>query len=280
MKAFADLKNLGKPFWIIAGLMLLCLVGVLDYLTGHELGFSLFYLVPIGLVGWFAGNKPGVFMAVAGASVWLAADIFSGAIYSNPGVYVWNTLIRLSFFLLTVFSIKTGKALEREQALAQTDYMTGVMNSRFFHTLAQRELDRSNRYGHPFTIAYIDIDNFKKINDNFGHAAGDRLLRNVARSMQTYLRATDLVARLGGDEFAILLPETGTDAAQSVMANMQLKLEQDMNKLNVSVTFSIGVLTFVQLPDSVDEAINLADRAMYSVKNAGKNDISYIVFDE
>jgi diguanylate cyclase (GGDEF)-like protein len=196
-------------------------------------------------------------------------------VYSHKVVYLWNTAIRLGFFLLTVLSLRLGKTLERERALARSDYVTGVVNARFFRDLAQREIDRSARYLHPFTIAYIDVDNFKAINDAFGHATGDKVLSAVADSMQQHLRKTDVVARVGGDEFVILLPEIGTEAAQAVISKMRQRLSEEMQDKSWPVTFSIGVLTFTAVPVSADEMLTMADKMMYTVKNSGKNNISY-----
>jgi diguanylate cyclase (GGDEF)-like protein len=139
----------------------------------------------------------------------------------------------------------------------------------------QMEIDRSKRYQHPLTIAFIDIDNFKSINDQFGHLAGDKVLETVASTMKQHLRKTDVVARVGGDEFAILLPEADTNVAQTAISKMQHGLINEMQINHWLVTFSIGVLTFTIPPVSVDEAINIADKLMYSVKNSGKNNISY-----
>ena len=277
MRALVDLEKLGKPFWVITGVALLCIVGILNYWTGYEIAFSLFYLLPIGVVTWFAGRRLGIVISFVSAGTWLAADIFSGAVYSYPAIYLWNTLVRLSFFLITVVFLRTGKALEREKAVSQTDYVTGAVNARFFQVLAQREFDRSARYGGPLTIAYIDIDNFKAINDSFGHAMGNKLLYEITNCMQRNVRETDIVARVGGDEFAILLLEAGPEAARMIISTMQSELLGEMQKNNWPVTFSIGVLTFTSPPHSVDEAINMADRTMYSVKNSGKNNISYVV---
>jgi GGDEF domain-containing protein len=107
-------------------------------------------------------------------------------------------------YLLTEYKDRA----EREEILARTDPLTEVANSRYLYTLAEMEIERLSRYEHPFTVAYMDIDNFKEINDRFGRRAGDELLCLVASTMQNNLRITDTVARLGGDEFIILLPET------------------------------------------------------------------------
>lgn len=262
--------------WSLIGLWLLGVVGLLDYVTGHELAFSLFYMLPIALLAWFTNGVLGVVMALASAGVWLIADIFDGATYSSPFIYVWNTLIRLGFFLLAVLLLRLGKALEREKTLARTDYVTGTVNTRFFHALAQREIDRSARYGYPLTMAYIDVDNFKTINDTLGHLAGDKVLQTVAEGMQQHLRKTDVVARVGGDEFAILLPEVGPEAAQAVISKMRQNVLEDMQSNHWPVTFSIGVVTFTVPPHSAEEMLNKADQLMYAVKSSGKNNIRYL----
>jgi diguanylate cyclase (GGDEF)-like protein len=190
---------------------------------------------------------------------------------------MWNATARLGFFMLPVFMIRLNRALQREQELARTDFLTGVLNARFFHELAQMESNRSVRYKRPFTIAFIDVDNFKSINDTFGHTTGDIVLRTIAMNIKTHLRRTDIVARVGGDEFVVLLPETNAQTAPVVISNMQRALLNEMNVNGWSITFSIGVLTLTDPRLSVDNMIGRADRLMYIVKNSGKNNIQYAI---
>jgi diguanylate cyclase (GGDEF)-like protein len=278
LKIISVLEKQSRFFWVITGSALLCLVGITDYLTGFEVSFSLFYLIPIALVTWFTTYKLGMMFAVASAIVWLLADMLSGAVYSHQIIHLWNSAVRLGFFALTVFSLELIKTLEREKTFARMDYITGTLNTRYFHALAQREIDRSSRYRYPFTVAYIDVDNFKIVNDSFGHITGDKVLYAVADCMQRHLRKTDIVARVGGDEFAILLPEVELNLAKAVISKMRRKLLEDMQKNNWSVTFSIGVLTFLDAPPSVDEMLNMVDKLMYSVKNRGKDDITFATY--
>jgi diguanylate cyclase (GGDEF)-like protein len=269
------LENLSRPLLIIVGLALLCGVGFLDYWTGYEISFSLFYLIPIALITWFTDGRLGVVTALASAGVSLLVEFLAGSTYSRPFIYLWNTFIRLGFFLLTVFFLRLGKVLEHEKALAHTDYVTGAVNARFFHALAEREIDRSVRCGCPFTVAYIDIDNFKVVNDMFGHMIGNKVLETVANSMKQHLRRTDIVARIGGDEFVVLFPEVEAKGAQTVVSNMQRRLSEAMNANGWPVTLSIGVVTFTAASRSVDEVLSIVDSMMYAVKSNGKNDIRY-----
>jgi len=240
-----------------------------------EFSFSLFYLLPITLISWAISERLGLVFAVLGSCVWIAVDIWSGNRASNLFAYMWNAAARLGSFLLPVFMIRLNRALQREQELARTDFLTGVLNARFFHELAQMEINRSIRYKRRFTIAFIDVDNFKTINDTFGHTTGDGVLRNIAMNIKAHLRKTDMVARVGGDEFVILLPETNAQTAPVVISNMQRELLKGMNENGWSVTFSVGVLTLSDTQISVDDILGKADQLMYSVKNNGKNNIQY-----
>jgi diguanylate cyclase (GGDEF)-like protein len=272
--------RINRPFWVTGGIILLAGVGVLDTLTGYELSFSLFYVIPIVMLAVVTNGKTGIAISLISAGIWLAADILAGANYSTPLIYAWNSIVRLVFFLLVVLLVNLGKDLEREKILSRTDFLTGAVNNRFFYDLAQREIDRAIRYPHPLTIAFIDVDNFKAINDRFGHSTGDKVLEAIASGMQKHLRKTDVVARVGGDEFAVLLPEVGTEDVRKFIAKMRRILLDEMQNHKWVVTFSIGVLTFNTPPVSVDAMLTLVDREMYTVKNGGKNNISFATYSD
>jgi len=269
------LENQTNLFWGIIGFGLVGLLGLVDYLTGYELSFSLFYLAPISLVTWFAGWKFGLVISVASAIVWWLADAASGNTYSSPLFYFWNTLIRFGFFVIvTALLGEYRKALKSLQAVAQIDYITGAASDRYFYDVAQAEINRSQRYGQPISLAYIDLDNFKAVNDRFGHSTGDKVLRAVTGIIQQQIRRTDTIARLGGDEFALLLPETREEEAQSAVSRIRSCLLDEMTKNGWPVTFSVGVVIFKKLPGTVDDMVKIADERMYAVKTNGKNGVS------
>jgi len=249
-----------------------------DFLTDYEIAFSLFYLVPISLVTWFAGKQLGVAAAIASALAWYIADVASGHL-ATPFVHYWNTGIRLSFFIIVMALLSALKtALNRADALSRVDHLTGAANARCFLNLAQNEIDRSRRYKRHFSVAYIDLDNFKTINDQFGHGKGDELLRIVVNTAKSQLRETDVFARLGGDEFALLLPETGQQGARAIIAKIQSSFSGEMQSKGWPVTLSVGLLTCIEMPRTADELIKLADNLMYTVKNNGKNAIGESVY--
>lgn len=280
MSAFAYLEKRSRPFLVTAGIVLVALLGVLDTLTGYELSFSLFYLIPISLVSWFAGRRSGIMMTLYSGFSWFTADSLAGHVYSHPAIQYWNGSIRLGFFLVSALLIAAlREALEHEKELSRIDNLTGAVNRRYFDTLLQQEIDRTRRYGRPYTLAYVDLDNFKMVNDTAGHSEGDKVLQAVADAAREQLRNVDVVARMGGDEFAFLFPETDQSQARDCATKLQHALLDEMQRHGWPVTFSIGILTCDTAPQTRDELIRQADRLMYQVKNDGKNSIRYASFE-
>jgi len=279
MSADSFFEKQGKLFLGTMGFVFVVLLGLVDYATGFEINISFFYLVPIALLSWYAGGQFGLFAAAASAITWFIADYSSGLVYSHPAIYVWNTLLRLIFFVVVsrlIATVRIGNKMNQE--LARVDYVTGAVSNRYFYDLVKIEIGRSERYKRPFTFAYIDMDNFKSINDRLGHSTGDLVLRAVTEGIQRQIRPSDVLGRLGGDEFALLLPETGQEEAKKVMDRIHTSLVSEMLASRWMVTFSIGVVTYCQAPQSVDDIVKLADSAMYQVKNNGKNGVSYQVY--
>lgn len=270
------LSTRGASFWTVASFVTVVLLGLIDFLIGYEISFSLFYLVPVSMAGWFVGRRLGLAVSGVSATTWLIADAASGQTFSTPLIGAWNMLIRFGFFVIVMLLLaRLREAYRVERELARTDRITGAANSRHFYELAQSELDRARRFGHPFTVAYIDLDNFKEVNDRFGHTRGDEVLRVVSSTARRHLRATDVVARIGGDEFALLLSGTDPAGAQAVIPKIRSSLVAAMQNRRWPVTFSIGVVTFTAPPSSVDAMIHLADELMYAVKSNGKNAVRY-----
>ena len=172
---------------------------------------------------------------------------------------------------LKVSEGKLQAALESEKSLSRVDFLTGIPNRRMFHQTLSMEGKRSRRYLRPLTLVYIDVDNFKQINDLRGHAVGDDLLKLVGTVLESTVRSTDTAARLGGDEFAVLLPETDDVAAAVIVAKVQDNLQTAIRPRGWPVTFSFGVVTFPIALDSTEEMIKRADEFMYEAKRNGKS---------
>jgi diguanylate cyclase (GGDEF)-like protein len=265
-----------KTFLTAFALALLVIVGVIDYFTGDEVAVSIFYSLPISLVAWYVGRRWGIFMCILSAAAWLGSDLLLG--FQHVPIRLWNATVGLGYFLIVTYALTSlKKALQREKELSRTDSLTGIANGKYFYEVAESELYRSLRYGHPLTLAYLDLDDFKRVNDAFGHLAGDALLRLVAVTLRENLRLTDVVARLGGDEFAILLPETGFNQAKMAGNALRAKLRETLQRQThpVSSTVSMGVVTWEDSKGTVDELVKAADGLMYSAKNKGKDRVEY-----
>jgi diguanylate cyclase (GGDEF)-like protein len=274
-----SLSNLPPFALIFVASTLVVLVGILNHLAGPQLAFTVFYLIPIVLVTWFAKRWMGFIFSILSALTWLIADLSSGATYFNSDIPYWNGVARLgSFFILTFILSELKTTLTQEKEYSRIDFLTGIRNRRYFIELVRMEINRARRYQRPFTLVCIDLDNFKTVNDCFGHSSGDILLRFVARTLQENIRATDTVARLGGDEFAILLPETGRNVAETILRKVQKIALDIMRNHGWPVTLSIGAVTFMSPPSTVDETLRISDQLMYNAKNNGKNSIRYEVF--
>lgn len=259
---------------LISGLAVLLIgtVGAFDHATGDELSFSIFYLLPVSLAAWYARRWAGLLIGLLSAATWLAVDLAEGHSYSHPLIPVWNAGVRLGFFLLTAQLLASLKELLQWQArMARTDGLTGVINASAFRDAAAEVLGLGSRHGRPLTLAFVDLDDFKSVNDARGHAEGDRVLCAVAGALQASVRGTDLIGRVGGDEFALLLPETGEDGARTVLAKVRENLESAIGSGGWPVGISIGAAIFPVAPKDPDHAVRQADGLMYRAKKTGKN---------
>ncbi len=259
---------------VFAGFALIPMIGYLDLATGSEIGVSLFYLVPVALVTWSGGTRLGGLASLVSAGAWHAADVAGGHGYSHAAIAYWNAAIRLGFFVVTASLLGRLRVLQgRLQASATIDALTGVANARSFREGLELEVARSNRHGRTLSLAYLDLDDFKQVNDAAGHAAGDLALQVVAREGQATLRRGDLLARLGGDEFALLLPETGAEAASTALARMLSAIQEAVRAHGWPMGVSVGLVTAAPPLPPADEIVRAADRLMYAAKREGKGTI-------
>ena len=240
MRELSSLDKRSHHFWITTGLLLIVLVALIDVLTGPEISFAIFYVIPIVLVTWFTGRPLGVATSIASAIAWFIADTASGTTFSHPLIRYWNGSTRLAFFLMTTFFLPLLQTLEREKELARRDYLTGAANRRFFVESLEGELVRSQRYARPFTIAFADIDNFKAVNDRFGHAVGDQLL-----APWFHERPRISGKAIWSREWAEMSSRSSCrkpvpTAARTAVLKLQSALLDEMLQKDWPVTFSIG----------------------------------------
>jgi len=263
-----------KVLVIFASILTIFLVGYLDYITGYQAGFSIFYLIPICMVTWFIGQEVGLTMAALGILLLVLADYFTNPDPPALLIVFWNASVYMGFLVaVTLMLARIKLSLEKEQKLSRIDFLTGIANRHEFEDVLHLEMERARRYKRPLTVAYLDCDNFKAINDQLGHQQGDLLLKELAYSLIRNTRKIDKVARLGGDEFVILLPETAEQEGREILLRLHVKLLTIMELYKWPVTFSIGAVTFYDMPLSTQEAIREADRTMYQAKVNGKNQL-------
>lgn len=266
--------------WAFA-LLLAGLVTTADWWSHAEVAASLAYLVPIAVVAWARGRLAAAVMAGTCAGAWLTVDVMTHGDLAASATEIANFLVLLVAFLLTgqVLARLRGR-LERERWLARTDPLTGIHNRRAFWNATKRELERCRRFAEPFSVAYLDIDGFKGVNDRFGHAAGDQLLRRIASLLQQELRQLDMVARLGGDEFALLLPGTNVFGASTVLTRLRDLLRSAPWRSQYAIDCSIGCVTVLVAPADVDAVVARADQLMYSMKRTGRGELRHEVLRE
>ena len=274
LMAFWDRK---KPDHVVFFcLVLLATVAMLDHLSGTELSFSIFYLPPIVLASWYSKRWLSRAFCFLAAFVWLLVDYTSGHTYSHNFILIWNTAVRLSFFLITSYLlVELKNSMIAQRNMANTDGLTGILNARAFKERSGSLLELATRHRHPMVLGFIDVDNFKAVNDQLGHSEGDRVLKTIANTLMQCVRGTDAVGRIGGDEFAVLLPETDYAGAQRMFNRIHKELTQTLSRPGWPVGFSVGVAVFSSLPGSVDDALKIADGLMYRVKKTGKNNLVY-----
>jgi len=262
---------------LIASGLVAC-VAVGDFLTGSDVNFTLLYLGPIGLATWFVGFGAGSVLSIASALVSMAVDLWARSAPLPAAVLVWNLSVQLGTFLALTLLLGVVKGkLESEQHAARTDHLTQLANRRAFVELAAVELERARRTARPLTVAYLDIDGFKRVNDLQGHARGDALLVTAASTLRGTTRSLDVVARLGGDEFGLLLVDTDGPTAESLLQRLRATLTLAMGDNGWDVTFSMGAVTFLSPARSVDEMMGRADQLMYEAKRAGKDAVRLAV---
>jgi diguanylate cyclase (GGDEF)-like protein len=260
-----------KPVLVCTGIVLLAAVILLDELSPPGFEASVFYLVPVSFFASFLGRRLGLVVSLICASVAFAlhrTDLPS----SSSSLAYWNALAWLAVYIFFVYIISEIQSLyARERSWSHTDPLTGIPNRRSFFERLEIEKSRAQRHDLPLTLAYLDLDHFKEVNDRFGHNTGDKLLAIVAHVIKDAIRRADAIARLGGDEFAVLLPDTNSVAATAALDKMRSSLNAAMKQHQWPVTFSIGLVTFQPQPASVQEMISAADNAMYSAKKNGRD---------
>lgn len=255
---------------LILGAVGVIAVGALDFVWGVELQLDVLYLAPVGFVAWKLGRQSGFAFAVLSAATSLASNSLTGLDRAGLLPFVWNGSVNLVVFLVVALLVADRReTLDRERELTRLDALTGLANGAAFRERATLEVARTRRWRRPLTLAFLDLDDFKAINAEFGHTVGDEVLRTVAVSLRSAIRSTDLAARIEGDKFTLLFPETDKAGAKVVLETVLGRLHQDLTRAGWPVTASIGSITTIEAT-SPESLLRQADQVLYEVKKTGK----------
>jgi len=273
------------PAWLRAALLVLSIgvLGFFDFVTGPNFGFSLFYLIPVAYAAWRIRGRLAMMLAALGAGAWCSADVpYHGFVATT----LWNTFTRLTMYLaiagllsrvrrdrqdLTSLNRKLAGLLKTEQELSRTDAVTGLPNGRLFDDALRGALGRQHREGFPMAIGYFDLDNFKRLNDTQGHAAGDEALKAVAAALTGVLRGGDVAARIGGDEFAVIFHNCDARSADIVGGRLLEAMSAAVAPFRCEgLGATAGIACFIEPPADPRAMLRAADRALYEGKTAGK----------
>jgi len=175
-------------------------------------------------------------------------------------------------------ALENSHNYERIQELTITDDITGLYNSRYLHQIIQHEIERFERYHHPFSITFFDLDYFKRVNDSYGHLVGSQMLHKVASVIRKNIRKVDLGVRYGGDEFVVVMPQSNKKQAHGVTKRLRNAINSEIyfaeEGFNIRITASFGVATYGEDATSKDELLKAADEAMYNIKNTLRDGIA------
>jgi diguanylate cyclase (GGDEF)-like protein len=282
MESFLELMRTRRWALLVLSLLGVVVIGLANYFVEAAVRIDLWALliVPISVVAWTYSLRFSLafasFLGIVGTVSNGIAERFTVA--SATGEVV---LLVASFLFAAVVVSYLAATLTRQTHLASFDALTETVNTTSFDEIVGRELARGKRYDRPTTVAFLDVDNFKKINDAHGHQVGDDALQCVATAMRQQVCGTDTVGRLGGDEFGILLPEASEQAARVVLDRIQTRVRELAAENIWPISVSIGATTVAGARSdvTVDEVIKHADDVMYRVKSATKDGVLIEAFE-
>jgi len=266
LELFQHLVRVPTPFRQALAIVLVNTVAVtaLNYLDGSGRFTLAFYMLNIAFATVAFGMRIGLIAALLSVAILAPLDFFRS---EQP-----RPLTEWPLFLVVLWTLVAILArINRLQQDALYDAVTGLRNHRYFQVRLREELIRTERTGQPTSLILLDLDDFKKINDRFGHAVGDAVLSQVARILEQTARAGDIVCRYGGEEMVVLLPGTALAEGAQVAERLRLAVERRNDRPGPAVTISLGVAACPEHARQSDPLIVAADAAMYSAKRAGKN---------
>jgi diguanylate cyclase (GGDEF)-like protein len=274
------LSSAEKPFGVkseiavVVGFGLLFFILLVDVLSPDDYRFVLLYLFPTAIIALNAKTMKVVILALILSTLFenyfLHRDDYFPLYFSV--IEVLNIAIR---FLATLLIIWLARSLRRSQLrvnlLANTDSLTGLWNRRWARIVIEQAIARLEKYYEIFSVALIDVNDFKKINDIQGHLEGDQVLTKIAQTLMQFSSSGSTFFRLGGDEFLVVSPKANQVQMDQLCSNIVKTVNQVMKDSGYPVTLSIGNVTYLEVPNSVSEVLHQVDLEMYRHKTQSKN---------
>jgi len=261
--------------FLAVGLLLSALICFADFRGDPSVPFLMVYFIPVLWMSWTVSWWAAMAIACLNGLAWIALTIFVRSKGGPSWPPIWDGFRGVMYLGVSCMLCIFQRLVELEKKLATEDPLTGLGNRRAFFAGARREISHARRHRQPLTVALVDVDDFKQINDRWGHLQGDKVLLWIGKTLRSQLRSEDILARVGGDELAILLSDGTAQSARVVMEKIHDSIQKSVYELGVSVSVSIGVATFHPVPETVEDMLQAADRQMYRVKQKGKNNLEY-----
>lgn len=241
--------------------------------------FSAFYILPIVIASWYVGLKSGIFLSVFCLAEYSFLFIYYQVQTFNLNVFLISFIPKMVvYFFIVYILVRLKKSLKAERLLARIDSLTRIGNRKSLYERVELEMNNLRRYNKIFALVYFDIDDFKKLNDDYGHIEGDRILKTFTNRINGTIRKNDALFRVGGDEFILILPQTNLEQSKIVMAKIKTSLNEPDEESKKFPTASAGVGIFTVYIENIEDVVLYVDKLMIKVKKSGKNNVDYYEF--
>jgi diguanylate cyclase (GGDEF)-like protein len=265
--------ELSKRSVSVISITIVLLAFIFDIITKENIRLGVLYLFPVSIMSIHNGRSRGTLLLVLLAILCQITVLLSFNISINAKI-VESIIKPISIVLVFLLSLEVREMHLMIMDIAIKDDLTGVLSRKSFELILDQEITRQKRYGGVFSLAYLDLDDFKKLNDTKGHQIGDEALIFLAGVLRDHTRKTDFAGRMGGDEFALLMLHTDDVNCGTICLNLSEIIKSQMISAGFNITASIGYASFEQSPESLVDALTKVDKIMYAAKTNGKGSIA------
>ncbi len=268
--------KLSRGKLIRRALYVILLIGIPDYLLGGRNSLALLYVLPIGVVAWYVGRRWAWLLALISLTPTLLAAVQTGRLQQQPVLLIWQGVQHLGFLWLIIWLLDgLRRQSARATALVRLDELTGLFNRHAFLEQLQYRLDLAARTGRPITLISIGLNDPQAAGRWRRQAARTQALAPIAQALKNSIRRTDLIARTADDEFTLLMDGASSGSAEYLIARFRRAIDE----AGVTLTCSMGCVTFQMPPADAESALIAAERLMQRVRREGNQAVTFSVFD-